>query len=167
LLCDHIPHSLFRAIIRGTQMDATNQPRFLDTRRGAIIAFWVAAFFLANHVRFLARARHSIRSYVPIAAIPQHWVQASLDLTILILFGGAAISIWRKSLDPERIYLTLFFLIGASGAISKYLSPTYSTLVHWLEAAGELAMIAIAAKTYQDLSSISSRERKEEPSQTT
>ena len=147
-------------------MDTTSQPRFLDTKRNAVIAFWLAALLLANQVRFLAHARHSFPIYVPVGAIPQHWAQASLDLGILILFGGAAVSIWRNSLDPDRIYLALFFLVGASGAISNYLPPTYSTLIHWLEAAGELAMIAIAAKTYQNLCSASADERKEEPAET-
>ena len=144
-------------------MDSIEKSGVINSKRRSIIALLLALFFLADSLRILLFRSTLLhpRSYVPVHEIPSHWAASSLDAFILVLFLSTAISQVRSTAN-DRTYLTLFWLIGASGTIPRYLATPYATWLHWLQVAAETALVASALKLYETFNRSSHRDQNED-----
>jgi hypothetical protein len=148
-------------------MEPTDWPR-INTRRSAIVAFWFAVFVFANHFRvLLSISRLSrVHPYIHLAAIPQHWAQVATDAMLLILMLYFVVFMFRYRAGTERVYFELFLFAALIGSVRNYVAAPYDTGISWLEAASELAMIAVAAKIYQNICFTSQDVLNKEPAET-
>ena len=144
------------------------QSPLITTRRGAIVAFCLAICLLANRFRLTVSHRAPrIGEHIAIDSIRQHWLSASFQAWLFVVFAWFLVLALKHYKGAERAYLALLCFACSIGPVKVFAAGLISSSISWLQVTAELGMVGAAIAIYECVPPARDSEQAQQPPQTT